>query len=53
MTSESNQHRLVSARVLGVADARDDSAYRSARNEHWLARNMLTSRIHRRKPNPT
>ena len=27
-----------------------DSAYRSRRNEKWLARRMFTSRIHRRKP---
>jgi IS5 family transposase len=27
-----------------------DSAYRSRKNEKWLAGNMLTSRIHRRKP---
>ena len=27
-----------------------DTAYRSQRNEKWLARNMMTSRIHRRKP---
>ena len=27
-----------------------DSAYRSQRNEKWLAERMLTSRIHRRKP---
>ena len=27
-----------------------DTAYRSARNEKWLAERMLTSRIHRRKP---
>ena len=27
-----------------------DSAYRSQRNEKWLAGRMLTSRIHRRKP---
>lgn len=27
-----------------------DSAYRSQRNEKWLAGKMLTSRIHRRKP---
>jgi IS5 family transposase len=27
-----------------------DSAYRSTRNETWLASRMLTSRIHRRKP---
>ncbi|MGB0928863.1 MAG: IS5 family transposase [Pikeienuella sp.] len=28
-----------------------DTAYRSKANETWLDRNMLTSRIHRRKPN--
>ena len=27
-----------------------DSAYRSRSNEKWLAANMLTSQIHRRKP---
>ena len=27
-----------------------DSAYRSQKNEKWLAGKMLTSRIHRRKP---
>lgn len=27
-----------------------DSAYRSGKNEKWLAERMLTSRIHRRKP---
>ncbi|MFK7942969.1 MAG: transposase [Paracoccaceae bacterium] len=27
-----------------------DSAYRPQRNEKWLAKRMLTSRIHRRKP---
>ncbi|RCK37337.1 transposase, partial [Thalassospira profundimaris] len=27
-----------------------DSAYRSQRNEKWLARNMMNSQIHRRKP---
>lgn len=27
-----------------------DSAYRSRKNEKWLARRMMTSRIHRRKP---
>jgi transposase, IS5 family len=27
-----------------------DSAYRSQKNEKWLAEKMLTSRIHRRKP---
>jgi len=28
-----------------------DTAYRSKANEEWLASHMLTSRIHRRKPN--
>ena len=28
-----------------------DTAYRSKRNEEWLATRLLTSRIHRRKPN--
>jgi hypothetical protein len=28
-----------------------DTAYRSKQNEEWLADRMLTSRIHRRKPN--
>lgn len=27
-----------------------DSAYRSQKNEKWLAERLLTSRIHRRKP---
>jgi len=33
-----------------AGDVWADSAYRSQSNEKWLARNMLTSRIHRRKP---
>ena len=33
-----------------ASDVWADSAYRSQRNETWLARNMMTSRIHRRKP---
>lgn len=32
------------------SDVWADSGYRSRSNETWLARNMLTSRIHRRKP---
>ena len=32
------------------SDVWADSAYRSRRNEKWLADRMLTSRIHRRKP---
>jgi curved DNA-binding protein CbpA len=33
-----------------ASDVWADSAYRSQRNEKWLANNMMTSRIHRRKP---
>ena len=33
-----------------ASDVWADSAYRSQRNEKFLAKNMLTSRIHRRKP---
>lgn len=41
--------RLVSAANTG-SDVWADSAYRSQKNEKWLAARMLTSRIHRRKP---
>lgn len=33
-----------------ASDVWADSAYRSKKNETWLEANMLTSRIHRRKP---
>lgn len=33
-----------------AGDVWADTAYRSRRNERWLASKMLTSRIHRRKP---
>lgn len=33
-----------------AGDVWADSAYRSQSNETWLKRNMMTSRIHRRKP---
>lgn len=33
-----------------ASDVWADTAYRSRRNETWLAAKMLTSRIHRRKP---
>jgi hypothetical protein len=32
------------------SEAWADSAYRSQKNEKWLASRMLVSRIHRRKP---
>ena len=41
--------RLASADNTG-SEVWADSAYRSRRNEKWLARRMFTSRIHRRKP---
>jgi len=41
--------RLVSQDNTG-SDVWADSAYRSQKNETWLAERMLTSRIHRRKP---
>ena len=41
--------RLVSQENTG-AEVWSDSAYRSQRNETWLAWRLLTSRIHRRKP---
>ena len=33
-----------------ASDVWADSAYRSQSNERWLAKHMMTSRIHRRKP---
>ena len=33
-----------------ASDVWADSAYRSQKNEKWLTQNMLSSRIHRRKP---
>jgi len=41
--------RLVSRKNTG-SEVWADSAYRSQKNEKWLAERMLTSRIHRRKP---
>lgn len=41
--------RLVSTQNTG-SEVWADSAYRSQANETWLAKRLLTSRIHRRKP---
>ena len=41
--------RLVSRKNTG-SEVWADSAYRSQKNEKWLAERMLTNRIHRRKP---
>ena len=42
-------HHIVSTDNTG-SEVWADSAYRSMRNEKWLSDRMLTSRIHRRKP---
>ena len=48
--SDGRQLRRVIDTSNTASDVWADSAYRSQKNETWLARNMLTSRIHRRKP---
>jgi IS5 family transposase len=48
--ADGRQLRHVVSKDNTASDVWADSAYRSQSNERWLARNMLTSRIHRRKP---
>lgn len=48
--SDGRQLRHVLDTSNTAGDVWGDSAYRSQKNEAWLSRNMLTSRIHRRKP---
>lgn len=48
--SDGRQLRRVIDTSNTAGDVWADSAYRSQKNEAWLARHMLTSRIHRRKP---
>lgn len=48
--SDGRQLRDVVDTSNTACDVWADSAYRSQRNEKFLAKNMLTSRIHRRKP---
>jgi len=48
--SDGRQLRRVIDTSNTAGDIWADSAYRSKRNEHWLTRTMLTSRIHHRKP---
>ncbi len=48
--SDGRQLRDVVAANNTASDVWADNACRSKRNEKWLARNMMTSRIHRRKP---
>lgn len=48
--SDGRQLRCLIDTSNTAGDVWADSAYRSQKNEAWLARNMLTSRIHRKKP---
>jgi len=48
--ADGRQLRRLISRGNTASDVWADSAYRSQSNEKWLARNMMTSRIHRRKP---
>jgi len=48
--ADGRQLRYVIDKQNTASDVWADSAYRSQSNEKWLASNMLTSRIHRRKP---
>ncbi|MEJ8476297.1 transposase [Roseibium algae] len=47
---DGHQLQHVVAKDNTASDVWADSAYRSKRNEQWLADNMLVSQIHRRKP---
>jgi len=47
---EGRRLRHVVSRENTGSEVWADSAYRSGKNEKWLAETMLTSRIHRRKP---
>ena len=48
--ADGRQLRHVLRKDNTASDVWADSAYRSKSNEKWLAKNMLTSQIHRRKP---
>ena len=48
--ADGRQLRHVLRKDNTASDVWADSAYRSQSNEKWLASNMLTSQIHRRKP---
>lgn len=48
--ADGRQLRRLVSKDNTAGDVWADSAYRSQSNEKWLARNMMTSRIHRRKP---
>ena len=48
--ADGRQLKQVVSKDNTASDVWADSAYRSKKNEKWLSANMLTSRIHRRKP---
>ena len=48
--ADGRQLRHVLRKDNTASDVWADSAYRSKSNEKWLAKSMLTSQIHRRKP---
>lgn len=48
--ADGRELKNVVSKANTASDVWADSAYRSQRNEKWLADNMMTSRIHRRKP---
>ena len=52
IAADGRQLRHLIDRQNMAGDVWADSAYRSRSNKKWLARNMMTSRIHRRKPMP-
>lgn len=48
--ADGRQLRCLASKDNTAGDVWADSAYRSESNEKWLVRNVMTSRIHRRKP---
>ncbi|WP_150526921.1 transposase [Roseibium sediminis] len=48
--ADGRQLKRVITKDNTASDVWADSAYRSKKNEKWLTKNMLVSRIHRRKP---
>ena len=48
--ADGRQPKRLASRENTGSEVWADTAYRSRRNEKWLAQRMLTSRIHRRKP---
>ncbi|GAB5511096.1 MAG: hypothetical protein Rhims3KO_24970 [Hyphomicrobiales bacterium] len=48
--ADGRQLKILVSKDNTASDVWADSAYRSQSNEKWLNQNMMTSRIHRRKP---